>query len=236
MKTTTLFALPLILLSTLARAGEAPAPKAKRPTVAVLYFDTDSTEPDLVALRKGLAQMLITDLASTGGAVVVERSRLQEIMDELKLGQSTKLDQATTAKIGKLLGAHYQVVGGFFKLGQKLRVDARVNSVETGATVLTASANGALGDLLEMESSIASKLGEGIAKLAPAEAAAPPPKAEEAPKKPKKVSAKAVAAYSRALDAIDRKDKGTAKTELTEVLAEQPDFSYARIELASLMR
>ena len=53
------------LVSLLALAVLAAAPAApKRPTVAILYFDYDQGG-ELKALKKGLAQMLITAL-STG--------------------------------------------------------------------------------------------------------------------------------------------------------------------------
>src|SRR5688572_16677519 len=59
-----------------------------RPTVAILYFDYGGKNEELGALRKGLAQMMITDLADVQAVTVVERARLNEILDELKLGRS----------------------------------------------------------------------------------------------------------------------------------------------------
>src|SRR5215467_13039256 len=107
----------------------------QRPTVAVLYFDYSGKSADMSVLRKGLAQMLISDLSTLDGVKLVERDRLEEILAELKLGQSGKIDPASAAKVGKLLGARYMVLGGYFDLMETLRADARVVEVETGKVV-----------------------------------------------------------------------------------------------------
>ena len=71
----------------------------------MLYFDYSGKDQDLGVLRKGLAQMLISDLAGLESVRLVERDRLEEILAELKLAQSGKLDPQAAAKVGKLLGA-----------------------------------------------------------------------------------------------------------------------------------
>ncbi|HEY0097105.1 MAG TPA: hypothetical protein VGB96_22445, partial [Archangium sp.] len=40
-----------------------PSQAAEKPTVAVLYFDYAGKTEEMTPLRKGLAQMLITDLS-----------------------------------------------------------------------------------------------------------------------------------------------------------------------------
>src|SRR5262249_7790431 len=90
-------------------AGAAP-----RPAVAILYFDYAGADADMALLKKGLAQMLISDLSAVDAVQLVERDRLEAVLAELKLGRSGAIDPATAAKVGKLLGARYQVLGGYF--------------------------------------------------------------------------------------------------------------------------
>src|SRR5437762_13627480 len=113
----------------------APLLADQRPTVAVLYFDYSGKDPEMAVLKKGLAQMLISDLSSLEGIRLVERDRLEEILAELKLGQTAKIDPQSAAKVGKLLGARYMVLGGYFDLMETLRADARVAEVETGKVI-----------------------------------------------------------------------------------------------------
>ncbi len=202
---------------------------AEPPTVAVLYFDYDGQAEDLRVLRKGLAQMLITDL---GGCElkVVERARLQEVVEELKLGQSGKVDAATAAKVGKLLGARYLVMGGYFELGGQLVVNARAVQTETAAAVGTARARGKPEDFYELEQKLAADLCASLARLPP------PPKPAHDSQPDRKLPAKAAVRYSKALDAIDRKDTATARRELEAVVKEQPGFALAATDLANLVR
>src|SRR5882724_7355772 len=96
---------PLTLLCLLAAADPA------RPVISVLYFDNKSTNADLDVMRKGLADMIVTDLVAWDGVTVVERDRLEAVLAELKLQSSKKLDAATAVKVGKLIGAQYYLTG-----------------------------------------------------------------------------------------------------------------------------
>src|SRR5215470_4446689 len=101
------------------------AAAAEAPSVAILYFDYDGKDADLALLRKGLAQMLISDLAGNTSVRIVERERLQEVLAELKLQSSAKIDPATAVKVGKLIGARYLVLGAYFDVMKTFRADAR---------------------------------------------------------------------------------------------------------------
>lgn len=237
--------LPLRLLCLLLGLLALPSPAADKPTVAVLYFGYSGENPEMKVLKKGLAQMLITDLSGFGAVKLVERDRLQEITDELQMGQTDKFDSATVAKISKLVGAHYLVLGNYFDLKNTLVVDAKVVNVETGTILGSRRGTGSTEDFLAIEQKLAQDLNqvlEGItsASLEKAEGAAPTPSgAPSSPdpaRKARKLPTKIALRYSRALDAKDRKDVETAKKELTEVVKEQPDFVLASMDLASLMK
>jgi len=153
-----LFALSLLVLC-LFRADTASAAEPP-PTVAVLYFDYTGKDQELEVLRKGLAQMLISDLSGSDTIRVVERDRLEDVLTELKLQGSGKVDAKSAAKLGKLLGAKYLVVGGYFDLQGALRVDARIVDVETGRVVKSFGTNGKPGDFLPVEQTMATSLGQ----------------------------------------------------------------------------
>lgn len=55
------------------------------PSVAVSYFDNTAADAAVAPLQKGLADMLITDLSASDAITVVERSRLQDILQEIEL-------------------------------------------------------------------------------------------------------------------------------------------------------
>ncbi len=85
---------------------------AKKPVVAVAEFKNQSAAG---WWRGGvgweLAGMLTNELAATGAFKVVERKKLQNVLEEQNLAASGRIRPGTGAKIGKLTGAQYLVMG-----------------------------------------------------------------------------------------------------------------------------
>ncbi|HNW43777.1 MAG TPA: CsgG/HfaB family protein [Elusimicrobiales bacterium] len=67
----------------------------------------------------GVAEMLVTALAETKKYTLIERSKLEAVMDEQKLGASGAVTAQTAAKIGRLLGAQYIITGSITEFGIK---------------------------------------------------------------------------------------------------------------------
>jgi len=227
---------------------EADAAEVKKPTVAILYFDYGGQDEQMGYLRKGLTQMLISDLTHVDTIDLIERTRLQEILEELELQRSTKIDPDSAVEVGKLLGARYMVLGGYFDLMGTLRVDARVVDVETGRIVRSMGANGKQDDFLAIEQRIAEQLEELFTSSA-LEGIRPRPKADDAPDgpkveppprrprpRPKTLRTTTAVRYARALDAMDQGDKRGAQEQLEAVVKEQPDFTLAAADLESLLQ
>lgn len=144
-------ALPLIALSAGAQG---------RPRVAVLAFDNNTTLT-ILGNRLGFAAAdeVTTQLVKTGEFAVVERSQIETLLAEQKLGQSGLVDAATAARIGKLLGAQAVITGSItqFSLDRKSAgigrlaasyteaesiVDVRMINVNTGEIILATKGTG----------------------------------------------------------------------------------------------
>ena len=92
----------------------------------------------------------------------MERSRLSSLLAEMELNKSKAFDPASAQKVGKLLGAQFLILGGFFELMGSMRLDARIVRVETGEVVKTAGASGKRDDFLDIVSKVASQLAAGL--------------------------------------------------------------------------
>ena len=111
---------------------------AERQTLAVFYFENNSLmdKEMLEPLKKGLTDMLITELSRIDAFEVVERTKLQSIMEEMALGMSGVVDLATAQETGNLLGAQTILFGSFAKgFDKKIRLDVRIVETETGRTI-----------------------------------------------------------------------------------------------------
>jgi TolB-like protein len=195
-----------------------------------MYFQNQGN-PELEPLKVGLSQMMTTDLVGAGGAKVVERVQLQAVLDELKLGHSSVVDRDTSAKVGKLLGAEYLVLGSYFSLAGTLRVDARLVRVETGEVVHAAGQNGAIGDLFDLQRKVAASFRERLGVLIPGAVAALPERIAAV------VGAKpldAVMALSEGLIALDNHELPRARESFERALVADPRLAEAQAQLAAL--
>src|SRR6266704_3238253 len=79
--------------------------------------------------RPSIAGMLVSVQSANPAARVVEREENQKLLEEQNLGASGRVDPQTAAKVGKLVGARYVVLGTFIDFYGDFRVDARLVNV-----------------------------------------------------------------------------------------------------------
>ena len=196
-----------------------------RPGVAVLPFENGGSygkdREEFDALRRGLAGTLIHELAQNPSLRLVDRMEIQRLLDEQGLAVAERVDAATAAKIGKLVGARYMIAGMFIDLYGDFRVDARIINVETGEILKVVRSDPKLRDRKEMYrivQSVAERIMEDT-KLPALPAGSRPAGAA--------VPTDAIALYSRALLFQDRGDKAKAVEYYRKALAVFPDYAAA---------
>jgi curli biogenesis system outer membrane secretion channel CsgG len=83
-----------------------------KPTVGVSEFNNDTSAGWWYGgAGRDLAGMLTNELASTEKFKIVEREKLGHVLDEQDLAASGRVNTKTAAKVGKLTGAKYLVMG-----------------------------------------------------------------------------------------------------------------------------
>ena len=92
---------------------------ANTPIVTVLAFDNNSIGPgakDWDGIGKGIMDLMITDLASGTKVRVVDRERVNKLLEEQNLTKSGAVDGNTAIRVGKLFGACYSIYGSYMRL------------------------------------------------------------------------------------------------------------------------
>lgn len=199
-----------------------------RPGIAVLPFENGGSygqdKENFEALQQGIPGMLISELAQNPGARVVDRDNIVSLLGEQDLARDGRVDAATAAKIGKLVGARYMIMGSFVDLYGRFRMDARIVNVETGEILKVVKNDGKREDLF--------KLIQGLAEKLMTETKLPPLSAElGAAVRQRNVPTEALTYYSRALLYQDRGDKTKAAEFFSKALGVFPDYSEARVGL-----
>ena len=125
-------------------------------TVAVMPLRFSGSDSSLRPLERGLAELLTADLARSSQLTVLERARIQAVLDELALQQSGQTDSATNVRAGRLLRAGRLVQGSILQLdSSQLRVDAAVVDVPTTEVRGVAQGADQLEELFALEKRIA---------------------------------------------------------------------------------
>ncbi len=142
-------------------------------TLAVWDFDNNSLGSvgaieAMEPYRRILPEALMAQLADLPGLRLVERIRLRELLDELKLGSSELADRDTRLRVGRLLGARYMMFGDYLALGPVMRVDVRLVDSETSRILvseqLTGTPDGVLANLPTLAAPLMRALGVAQAR------------------------------------------------------------------------
>jgi TolB-like protein len=203
--------------------GAQGAAADQRPTVAIMpYFNNGSVlnHADYDALGKGIADVLITELAGNKALRVIERDRVQQILDEQNLGASGRIDKETAAKVGKIIGVHHMIFGGFI-IDPKgtMRLDARSVNVETSEIEHVESVTDKADNLLAILTNLADKLNKEL-KLPPMPNGTVRPAANPEATKPGRW--RDLILYARAEDANDKKQPAQAVALYKDFLDKSP--------------
>jgi len=131
--------------------------KTTKGLLAVLYFNNQSGRADYNSLQKGLALMLFDDFQKIKqkNFQVVERGKLQAVIDELKLSTSGLVKPNTAPRVGKLLGAETILYGNLLK-DQKaeLKVKPEMLNVKKNKPLKQKDVHGQLKKIVQIEKNI----------------------------------------------------------------------------------
>jgi len=196
-----------------------------RPGIAVFPFDNGGSygqdKENFEALQVGMQQMLTTEFAQNPALRVVDRTQIKSLLGEQDLGAQGRVDANTAAKVGKLVGAKYAILGGFTDFYGDFRIDIRIVNVETSEILKTEKARDKRENLYNMVTTIATALTRGVNLPVL-------PKQSMEMRENRKVPTEAVTYYSRALLYQDRGNNEKAKELYSRAIEIFPDYSEAK--------
>lgn len=214
--------------ATLAQESKLITSNLKDNSIAVFYFINTGKNEKLNPLQKGLADMLITDLSKVNQLNVVERVRMQALMDEMKLSMSGLTETKTSPRIGKLLGASKIIRGTYLDIGdKKFRMDAGLLNIKKVKSIKTTSVQGEFLKIFELEKKLVFKvIDEMNIKLSQAE--------RDAIKIIPTENLLAFMAYSEGLDYEDKGMFDKATEFYHQAIQRDPNFKHAQQNLTKV--
>jgi curli biogenesis system outer membrane secretion channel CsgG len=118
------FAILPVLAAALVVSAAAQQTLQKR-RVAVLSFDYATVQSQVSAIYgtnqdvgKGIADLIVEKLVSTGKYSVIERKALDKVLGEQNFSNSDRADSNSAAKIGRILGVDAIITGSITQFGR----------------------------------------------------------------------------------------------------------------------
>ena len=138
------------------------------PAIWVHQFEVQSSNPELQVLRKGMAEMVLTDLSAAVGTddcpgAIVERERIQDVLNEHALSRLPGFDPSTAVRPGRLIRDNASVTGTVAESGGHVTLTATYTDRRPGhERRRTVSVQGPGEDLFSLEQQLAQKLIDAI--------------------------------------------------------------------------
>jgi TolB-like protein len=114
-------------------------------TIAVMPWTFLGEDPELRPLGVGIAHLMLTDLSRVSSLKLVERERVQVLLEEMELANVGRVDPRTAARAGRLLRAERVVHGIVRQTPDGILLEAQVVRTDDGRI----EASGRGGDRLE---------------------------------------------------------------------------------------
>ena len=144
----------------MAQPGAAPSPTARH-VIAILPFDNVSGAAVDDWLGRGIAESVTADFVAQGDVTVVDRTRVLAAFERagLRVGAGEGM-----RAVGAELDVAYVVTGGYQRVGDRLRLTARLVALDSGTVVAGTIADGAVGDLFTLQDRIGADLVAGLTR------------------------------------------------------------------------
>lgn len=167
------------LLAAVAVPSAVHSQTPQQAPIVVLPFDNPSQEPRLAWMREGAA-ILLSEMLSGSGEIVIERDERLQAFDRLQLPAGATLSRASTIKVGQVVTASLVVGGTIAMQGDQIVTRARGVRIDTGRLLPEVEASGPIADLYGVFGRLAQQVrGAGAPSSALADRLPPTPQVFE---------------------------------------------------------
>lgn len=191
-------------------------------TLAVLYFHNKTGWSKLDLIQKGLSLMLITDLSKIKEIQLVERVKMQALVEELGLSVSGLVSLDKAPRVGRLLGAKLLVGGNIVRSKDNLfQLKSDLLNVPTESLLGNPLVEGKLlAELFRMEKDLLFKIIELLRiKLTP--------KLKIELERPLTTSIEAVLYLFKGIEDADQENYDEATKSFSDALKQDPGLTTA---------
>lgn len=127
--------------------GQQAAVALDKKTIAIKDFQVIRGRDKNIAVY--IQENMTTALVNSGQFNVVERFKLESVLNELKLAQTGVMDTGQAKEVGRLIGADLILTGTLAQMGKDWNANLRLINTETGLIIAAINQTGPLNELME---------------------------------------------------------------------------------------
>jgi serine/threonine protein kinase/tetratricopeptide (TPR) repeat protein len=124
------------------RDKAVPLPPSDKPSLAVMYFENNTGDQKLDHWRKGISDLLITDLTQSKYVKVLGGDRLFDILSEMDQLEARSYSSEVLKEVAAQGGVNHIARGSYSKAGEILRIDLVLQDAHSGEPIATQRVEG----------------------------------------------------------------------------------------------
>ncbi len=122
---------------------KAPTPlPSDKPYLAIVYFENNTGDEDLDHWRKGISDLLITDLTQSKYLKVLGGDKLFDILNQLNQLEAETYSSEVLKEVATRGGVNHIMRGSYSKAGDIIRIDTVLQDASTGEPIATERVEG----------------------------------------------------------------------------------------------
>ncbi len=129
-------------------------------SIAILDFSNKTSDNELQWLETGLPEILLTDLTENRALNVIARSRVLDRIRATKGADTANPSPEEMREACRSIGAASVISGAYYKLGDRIRIDARLEETSTGDVIWSQKVVGE--DLFTLVDSLTGKIAHSL--------------------------------------------------------------------------
>jgi serine/threonine protein kinase/Tfp pilus assembly protein PilF len=127
----------LLLWRPWSKKSAVPPPPPDKPSLAVMYFENNTGDEQLDHWRKGISDLLITDLTQSRYLKVLGGDRLFDILSRLDQIEAKSFSSEVLKEVAVQGGVNHIARGSYSKAGEILRIDMTLQDARSGEPIAT---------------------------------------------------------------------------------------------------
>jgi TolB-like protein/tetratricopeptide (TPR) repeat protein len=227
----------ILIIFVCAAAVSLAGASSKDKKIHILVYPFENTGSGQYSwISRGMTESVISDLTKISSIAVFTEDDRKKAVKEIELGMTGLIKESDVVQVGSIMGAHLIFSGSYTVSGNKIRVTAKLISIEKGTVEKSVKVDGTTDRIFDLQYSIVSSLIAAAEQVKIPDTRKPvfTQKDKENIRKIPRMDPKAFELYSKGIEAYETDPKASLNF-FAQALAFDKDQYHVNIALAGIL-